>query len=87
MSFDLTCSQSSSLIAQNSVETQILNMENTIASTGSRCEQALGHQLSGLMLTNQPLIVQNSHAKIKFYKQKTTAGTGSGCEQALGHEL
>jgi hypothetical protein len=45
MSFDLTCSQASSLIVQNSIETQILNMENTTASTGSRCEQALGHQL------------------------------------------
>jgi hypothetical protein len=45
MSFELTYSQSSSLIAQNSLETQIFNMENTTASTGSRCEQALGHQL------------------------------------------
>jgi hypothetical protein len=40
MSFELTCSQSSSLIAQNTVEIQISNLENTTVGTGSGCEQA-----------------------------------------------
>jgi hypothetical protein len=38
MSCDLTCSQSSSLIAQNSVEIQKFSMEKTTAGIGSGCE-------------------------------------------------
>jgi hypothetical protein len=42
---ELTCSQSSSLIAQNIVEKKKTSKEKTTASTGSGCEQALGHEL------------------------------------------
>jgi hypothetical protein len=45
MSYELTCSQSSSLTIQNTIEKEKFNNENTIASTGSGCEQALGHEL------------------------------------------
>jgi hypothetical protein len=44
-SYELTCSQSSSLIAQNTVEKNKINKEITIAGTDSGYEQALGHQL------------------------------------------
>jgi hypothetical protein len=45
MSCELTCSQSSSFVAQNTVEIPKFNMENTTAGTGSGCEQAQGHEL------------------------------------------
>jgi hypothetical protein len=38
MSCELTCSQSSSLIAQNTNEIPKFNMENTTTETGSGCE-------------------------------------------------
>jgi hypothetical protein len=38
MSSELTCSHSSSLIAQNSVEKNKFNNEKTTAGTGSGCE-------------------------------------------------
>jgi hypothetical protein len=45
MSFELTCSQSSSLIAQNTVEKNKFYNENTTAGTSKGCEEALGHEL------------------------------------------
>jgi hypothetical protein len=45
MSCELTCSQSSSLTAQNTFEKKKFNNENTTAGTRSGCEQALGHEL------------------------------------------
>jgi hypothetical protein len=40
MSYELTCSQSSSLISQNTVEKNKFNKENATSITGSGCEQA-----------------------------------------------
>jgi hypothetical protein len=45
INYELTCSQSSSLIAQNIVEEKKTNKEKTTAGIGSGCEQALGHEL------------------------------------------
>ena len=45
MNCEHSCSQSSSLIVQNTVERKIILQAKTIASTGSGCEQARGHQL------------------------------------------
>jgi hypothetical protein len=44
-SCEFTCSQSSSLIAQNSFEKRKFNKENTTPGTGNSCEEALGHKL------------------------------------------
>jgi hypothetical protein len=88
MSCELTCSQSSSLVAQNSRGREKINNENTIAGTSSGCEQALGHELCTHKLTHK--FIDSSEFKWgerKLNLQKCTAGTGSGCEQAQGHEL
>jgi hypothetical protein len=45
ISCELICSQSSSLIAQNSREKLKFYKQNTTASTGRGCERALGHEL------------------------------------------
>jgi hypothetical protein len=45
MSYEFTCSQSSSLIAQNTIEIQKISMESTTAFTSRGCEQAQGHEL------------------------------------------
>jgi hypothetical protein len=45
MSCELTCSQSSSSISQNTVEKIKFNNDITNAGTGSGCEQAQGHEL------------------------------------------
>jgi hypothetical protein len=55
MSCEFTCSQLSSLIAQNTFKKKKFNNENTSAGTSSGCEQAQA-QLSSL-------IAQNSHGK------------------------
>jgi hypothetical protein len=44
-SCELTCSQSSSLIDQNTVEENKINKVNTTASIGNGFEQAQGHEL------------------------------------------
>jgi hypothetical protein len=51
MSYELTCSQSSSLLFQNIVEKNKFNKENTTSGTGSGCEQALGNELWAHMRT------------------------------------
>jgi hypothetical protein len=45
MSCKLTCSQSSSLVAQNSRGREKINNENTTTGTVSGCLQAQGHEL------------------------------------------
>jgi hypothetical protein len=51
MSCELTCLQSSSLIAQSSREKYEFYKEKTIAGTGSGCEQALGPEMWAHILT------------------------------------
>jgi hypothetical protein len=53
MSCELTCSQSSSLIAQSSVEKMKFYKQKTRACTGSGCEQAQGHELCTHKLTHK----------------------------------
>jgi hypothetical protein len=53
MSIELTCSHSSSLIVQNSVEKNKFNNEKTTAGTGSGYEQARGHQFWAHKLINK----------------------------------
>jgi hypothetical protein len=50
MSYELTCTQSSSLISQNIVEKIKFNNDITIASTDSGCEEAMGRELRAHML-------------------------------------
>jgi hypothetical protein len=45
MSCELTSSQTSSLIAQNTIEEIKFNNDITIVGKSSGCEQALGHEL------------------------------------------
>jgi hypothetical protein len=55
MSYDLICSQSSSLIAQSSVEKIKYNNDDTIASTDSGYEQAQGRELYAHNLKNKQM--------------------------------
>jgi hypothetical protein len=87
MSYELTCSQSSSLISQSTVEKNKFNKENTTAGTRSGCEQALGHELRVHMLTIKLIDCSKYSLNNTNYTGNTTASTGSACEQAQGHEL
>jgi hypothetical protein len=51
MGNELTCLQSSWLVAQNSGENKKFNVQKTTAGIGSGCEQAQGHELWSYMLT------------------------------------
>jgi hypothetical protein len=86
-SYELTCSQSSSLIAQNSREKIKFYKQKSIVGTGSGCEQALGHELWFYMLTIKLIDSSKYIWKNKINNENTTAGTGNGCEQAHGHQL
>jgi hypothetical protein len=87
MSYELTSSQSSPLIAQNSVEKKNLIRKKPlpIPAVAVYEPRTTSCELTCSQLSS--LIAQNSHEKIKFYKQKTIVGIGSGYEQAQGHEL
>jgi hypothetical protein len=52
----LICSQSSSLVAQNSVLKKKNSKKITTAGTGSGCEQARGHQLRAYVLTIKQMV-------------------------------
>jgi hypothetical protein len=45
MSCELICSQSSSLISQNTIEKIKFNNDITTAGTGNGCEEAMGREL------------------------------------------
>jgi hypothetical protein len=82
VSCELTCSQSSSLIAQNIVEKNKINKEKPLLVPAMAVSKPRAISCELKCSQTSSLIAQSSRAKLKFYKQKTTASTGSGCEQA-----
>jgi hypothetical protein len=69
MSFELTCSQSSSLIAQNTIEKKI-KKEKTIGGTGSGCEQAQAMSYELICSQSSSLIAQITIDKKKLIRKK-----------------
>jgi hypothetical protein len=88
MSYEHTCSQSSSLIAQNSIEwknkLQAKKPLPVTAVTVSKLGAISCELRSSQTSWWSP---QNSRDNKKNYKQKTTTSTGSGSELAQGHQL
>ena len=82
MSCELTCSQSSWLIAHNLGEKNKINIQETTACISNGCEQAHGHELWAHMLTYK--LIDTSKFKWKEEKMEieTHSSIGSGCEQA-----
>jgi hypothetical protein len=72
MSCGFTCSQSSSWIAQNSVEIQKLERKNSSSHMLTQSSSLIAQNLVEIQISNM---------------ENTTVGTGNGYEQAQGHEL
>jgi hypothetical protein len=86
MSCELTCSQSSSLIAQKKVEKKkslIMKIPLPVRAVVVNKPRAMSCELT--CSQSSSLIAQNTFEKKKFDYENTTAVTGSGCEQAHDH--
>jgi hypothetical protein len=87
VSCELTCSQSSSLIAQNTIEEKIVTRKNPLPVPAVAVSKPWAISCELTCSQSSSLISQNTIEKIKFNNDITIAGTGSGYEQALDHEL
>jgi hypothetical protein len=87
MNYELTCSQSGSLIAQNLVDEKklIRNKPLPVSALAVSKPRAMSCELA--FSQSSSLIAQNTIKEENIKMEKTSAGTGSGCEQALGHGL
>jgi hypothetical protein len=81
-SCELTCTQSSTLIAQNTVEKKKLTRKKPLPVPAVVVSKPRAISCELKCSQTSSLIAQSSRTKLKFYKQKTTPGTGSGYEQA-----
>ena len=87
MSNELTCSRSTSLIAENAVEEKnlIRNKPLPIPGVATSKPRVMSYELTYSL--SRSLIAQNTVDKIIIKEEKATASTGSGCKQALENEL
>jgi hypothetical protein len=82
MSYELTCSQSSSLIAQNTVDKKKLTRKIPLPVPAVVVSKPRAISCELTCSQSSSLIAQITFEEEKFNNENTTASTGSGCEQA-----
>jgi hypothetical protein len=87
MSYELTCLQSSSLIAQNIVEKNKLTRKKPLPVPAVAVSKPWAMSCELTCSQSSSLIAKYTVEKRKINNENSTASAGSGCEQAHGHEL
>jgi hypothetical protein len=87
MSCEFKSSQSSSLVAQSSIEKKNFKRKKILPVSAMAVCRPRATSCELTCSQSSSLVAQSSVETKKINMENTTAGKGSGCEQAQGHEL